>query len=261
MKKCLAVGIILLFIGVAVTPSINSNVVKTSDDSNLVEVTSQACGIQGFGNTTAKLTKQQYQNLEQYLVDFKTRLNQTWTREEAIPIFKDAVVELNKYGLLPQGISVETAQKLIIGGLYPTKILNLLKKILLFQNKKIDTPDDVLNLFCLVYTHAIHVYEINFITLIASAFGAMYDKYNLKVFYLLNELVFEYSQIKPLKFMNEIGSISPAYYYYTIGLKGVQNGSDAFFRAYGFSGIKIFLDYGTLEAVYFGYALEAKLVL
>ena len=114
LMKLLALSIIGLFIGVAVAPSINSSVVKTSEDNDLVEVTSQACGIQGFGNTTVKLTKQQYQDLEQYLVDFRARLNQTTTREEVIPIFKEAVVELNKYGLLPQGMSVRQAQRFII---------------------------------------------------------------------------------------------------------------------------------------------------
>jgi len=114
MKKLIAIGVIFLFIGIAVAPSINSTVIKTSDD--LVEVTSQACGIQGFGNTTVKLTKEQYQNLEQYLVDFRARLNQTTTREEAVPFFKEAVVELNKYGLLPKGMNVEQAQKLVLGG-------------------------------------------------------------------------------------------------------------------------------------------------
>jgi len=114
MKKPLVIGIIFLFIGVAVAPSINQSVVKASEDNDLVEVTSQACGIRGFGNTTVKLTKQQYQNLEQYLVDFRARLNLTSSREEAVPLFKDAVGELNKYGLLPRGMSVEHAQKLVL---------------------------------------------------------------------------------------------------------------------------------------------------
>ncbi|MCX6662508.1 MAG: hypothetical protein NTY91_08175 [Euryarchaeota archaeon] len=114
-KQIIATTIILLFIGVAVAPSINTSVVKASNDNDLVEVTTQACGIQGFGNTTVKLTKQQCQDLEQYLVDFRARLNQTSTREEAVPIFKEAVVELDKYGLLPKGMSVEQAQKLILG--------------------------------------------------------------------------------------------------------------------------------------------------
>lgn len=87
MKKPFAIGIIFLFIGVAVAPSINSTVVKTSDD--LVEVTSQACGIKGSGNATVKLTKEQCKNLEQYLVDFRARLNQTTTREETSHLNQD----------------------------------------------------------------------------------------------------------------------------------------------------------------------------
>ena len=142
-RKCLAVGIILLFIGVAVAPSINSSVVKTSDD--LVEVTSQACGIQGFGNTTVKLTKEQYQNLEQYLVDFRARLNQTTTREEAVPIFKDVIVELNKFGLLPKGMSVEQAQKLVIGPQLSLRKMNNLRELL-----KNNRNDNATNYFCTV---------------------------------------------------------------------------------------------------------------
>jgi hypothetical protein len=114
MKKILAVSIILLFLGVAVAPSINFQVVTASTDDDLVEVTTQACGIQGYGDTTVKLTREQYQDLEQYLVEFRARLNQTTTREEAVPIFKDAVVELEKYGLLPRGMSEKQTLKLIL---------------------------------------------------------------------------------------------------------------------------------------------------
>jgi hypothetical protein len=113
LKKGLAVSVILLFIGLAIAPSINFNTVKASDEDDFVEVTSQACGINGYGNTTVKLTREQYQNLEEYLVEFRARLNQTSTREEAVPIFKEAVVELDKYGLLPKGMSVEKVQKLV----------------------------------------------------------------------------------------------------------------------------------------------------
>ncbi|HWR27885.1 MAG TPA: hypothetical protein VN377_05565 [Candidatus Thermoplasmatota archaeon] len=114
VKKGLVVSVILLFIGVAVAPFINQSVVKASSDDDLVEITTQACGIQGYGNNTVKLTREQYQDLEAYLVEFRARLNQTSTREDAVPIFKEAVVELDKYGLLPRGMSVETAQRLIL---------------------------------------------------------------------------------------------------------------------------------------------------
>jgi len=113
MKKILTSGIILLFLSVAVAPSINQSAVTASND-DLVEVTTQACGIKGYRDTTVKLTREQYQNLESYLVEFRDRLNQTSTREEAIPIFKDAVVELDKYGLLPKVMSVEKVMRLVV---------------------------------------------------------------------------------------------------------------------------------------------------
>ncbi len=157
IKKWLAVGIILLFIGVAVAPSINFNVVKASTDKDLVEVTTQACGIQGYGDTTVKLTRQQYQDLEQYLVEFRARLNQTSTREEAVPIFKEAVVELDKYGLLPKGMSVERAQRLVIGDFLPTGFSNQISNG--FHRNQINSSINGVdsNYFCLMfgYTNSI----------------------------------------------------------------------------------------------------------
>jgi hypothetical protein len=146
MKKSLAVAVILLFIGIAVAPSINVTVVKASDD-DFVEVTSEACGIKGFGNTTVKLTKQQYRDLEQYLVEFRAKLNETTTREEAVPIFKEAVVELNKYGLLPKGMSVEQAQRLVIEPYDNNKIMKLQDRL---QINNLFTADNYSNYFCLI---------------------------------------------------------------------------------------------------------------
>jgi hypothetical protein len=142
MKEGLVVAVILLFVGVAIVPTINFNVVKASNDNDLVEVTAQVCGIKGFGNTIVKLTKQQYQNLEQYLVDFRARLNQTTTRDEAVPIFKEAIVELNRYGLLPKGMSVEQVQKLVTRQNQNKKIEKFQEKLLpshlLTQNNHIN---------------------------------------------------------------------------------------------------------------------------
>ncbi|MBN1280366.1 MAG: hypothetical protein JXA00_01820 [Candidatus Thermoplasmatota archaeon] len=120
MKKSMAVAVILLFLGVTVAPSINFNVVKADSDDDLIEVTSEACGIQGLLPKTVKLTRQEYQNLEQYLVELRARLNTTTSREEAVSIFNEAVMELETYGLLPQGLSVEQAQALVIARYHPT---------------------------------------------------------------------------------------------------------------------------------------------
>ena len=160
-KKCLIVSVILLFIGVAIAPSININVVKASNDNDLVEVTTQACGINGFGNTTVKLTRQQYQNLEQYLVDFRARLNQTSTREEAVPIFKEAVVELNKYGLLPRGMSVERAQKLVTCEFQNEKIIRKFQRLNCANDYLIKS-----NFLCLITGSANNAWFLGIIPLI-----------------------------------------------------------------------------------------------
>ncbi|MFA5102231.1 MAG: hypothetical protein WC525_03685, partial [Candidatus Thermoplasmatota archaeon] len=157
-RKWLAIGIILLFIGVAIAQSITFNVVKASYDTNFVEVTTQACGIQGYGDTTVKLTGEQYKDLEEYLVEFRAKLNQTSSREEAIPIFKEAVVELDGYGLLPRGMSVERAQKLVTR-LYQNQIIMRRLKTLLPHY--VFTQEDDGNIFCLIAGRTTHTYFEN----------------------------------------------------------------------------------------------------
>jgi hypothetical protein len=147
IRKGLAVGIVLLLVSVTIAPYINFNVVKASNDNDLVEVTTQACGIKGFGNTTVKLTREQYQNLEQYLVGFRARLNQTTTMDEAVSIFKEAVAELNKYGLLPKGLSVEQAQTLVLTGYINENLMNHLQEI--YQRHRWISSGES-NTFCLV---------------------------------------------------------------------------------------------------------------
>jgi hypothetical protein len=155
LKKGVAVAIILLFLGVAVVPSIS--IVKAATDNDLAEVTIEAYGIKGFGNHTVKLTKQQNQNLEQYLLDFRERLNTTTTREEAVPLFKEAVVELNKYGLLPKGMSVEHAQRLVTGYYQNSnmlrKIQNDVQSIAKIKQKQNLNPN-MKNAFCVLFAAA-----------------------------------------------------------------------------------------------------------
>jgi hypothetical protein len=147
MKKILVSGVIFLLFVVAVAPSINQSVVRASNDNDLVEVTTQACGINGFGNTTVKLTREQYQNLREYLVEFKARLNQTTTRAEAALLFKEAVVELDKYGLLPKGMNVDLAWKLVCGFDYELVHAGFLAKLI---HKNQASLNENMNAMCLV---------------------------------------------------------------------------------------------------------------
>ncbi len=171
--KGLVVSIIFLFISVSVTPSINTSVVRASDDNDLIEVTTQACGIQGYENTTVKLTREQYQNLEQYLVEFRARLNQTTTREEAIPIFKDAVVVLEKYGLLPKGMSVQQAQNLVTFSNRKVSHLRPIKPNIL---KQFNSPsnNNTIDVFCMIAGESTNTYFQTLLNTAAILFSGLF---------------------------------------------------------------------------------------
>jgi len=273
VKQGLVVSVILLFIGVSVAPSINFTVVKASNDNDLVEVTTQACGIKGFGNTTVKLTRQQYQNLEQYLVEFRARLNQTSTREEAVPIFKEAVVELDRYGLLPSGMSVENANRFLAMrnqeyGNFET--LNIFSKFS-------QASSGVNNIFCFVVLHIttgwisewgllessvmslILLYAIlyvwasynpgNFpgVTFLMSLLMRMISSPLAKLFVNLSMI---YNAFSPLKFwMILIGYINE---FWSIGLKGYRHSNSGADSVIGFKGFRIILP---TETYYIGHAL------
>jgi len=138
MKKLISVAVILLFIGLAFAPSINANISK----EELVEFTTEVCGLNG-GKQTVKLTQQQADEVEVLFNLIREQLNATESREEAEEIFKDAVVELDKYGLLG-GLSVKQAQRLVLGlDVFEknSRLLDYLKNVPLIKN---------MNIFCLI---------------------------------------------------------------------------------------------------------------
>jgi len=113
-RKWLAVGIILLFVGVTIAPTINFNTVKASTDDDLVKVTTESFGSSRRGAKTVTFTKQQFIEVEKSINDIINKLRKITSRAETIEIFKEAVVVLNEYGLLPRGMSIEQAQELVL---------------------------------------------------------------------------------------------------------------------------------------------------
>jgi len=249
-RKCLAIGIIFLFIGVAITPSINFNIVKASHDKDLVEVTTQACGINGFEDTSVKLTREQYQNLERYLVEFKTRLNLTTTKEEAVPIFMEAVVELNKYGLLPERMSVERAHRLVTGWYQKSieKVLN---------NRYHEIVPNLLNTFCLLYLDVTGPSspDIPFVIVYCPLVILLLPL--VWIFELFSGIVgyiYDVTQSTPLKLLNII-SINAISDFYSFGLKFLvmKTHSDTSLSLVGYTGLMLRLS--TDKAYFFGFAL------
>jgi hypothetical protein len=64
MKKTLAFGIVLLFIGVAFAPSLHADVETPSEQEEYSEVTIELYGIKNFKNTTFSLNKEEYEKLK-----------------------------------------------------------------------------------------------------------------------------------------------------------------------------------------------------
>jgi hypothetical protein len=124
MKKLLVVGVIGLFLGLAIAPSINANVSK---ESELVAITTEICGLDG-GKQTVQLSKEEVEEVDKLFENIRQQLNESTSREGAEKIFNEAIVELDKYGLLG-GLSIKQAQRLVTGRFKKYKVLNHYKKI------------------------------------------------------------------------------------------------------------------------------------
>ncbi|HIG98949.1 MAG TPA: hypothetical protein HA258_00045 [Thermoplasmata archaeon] len=245
MKKIIVVGIILLFVGVAVAPSITLNIARASNDCNLIEVSTLACGIPGYGDTAVMLTPEHYRDLEQYLVEFTARLNQTSTRAETVLLFREAVVKLNRYGVLPCGMSVAQAQRLVTLGDYIRQVPNWIKTSL----------SDSLNVFCFFAAITDNVIDYN-LWVVTGAFLSQFIAYDSPLI-LLVYLFFLVGFIKPLRLFNTLVAVQgDVPFYFTLGLKGVSAGLDDISSVIGFTGLKIM--FNTHNAFYLGFALSVN---
>jgi len=145
ISKSVTFGVILLTIGASIIPCITRCIVTASDPNNRIQVTAQVYEDHGFKDITVQLTKDQYRDLEQYLIHFRSQLNQTTTREAAVPLFKEAVRQLNKYTLLPRETSIERINNLMVANtkdVQHTTMLRSTSRISDFLNQT--------NAFCLI---------------------------------------------------------------------------------------------------------------
>jgi hypothetical protein len=294
--KGLVIAVIFLFIGVALVPSINFTVVKASDDNDLVEVTTEACGIKGYRGTTMKMTRQQYNNLEQLLGDFRARLNKTTDSEKISLLFKEVIIELNRCGLLPKRMSVEQVQTLIMGKNLNPRYSSLLDRIQESYRKNAGAYE---NSFCLMagkttttVSRGLIMSFASFLTLYLLILHTLplpvFDLITCLMLYFLGAGVF-FSDLSPLMFKSTVGigcfspmgpgGVAMPFWYpaegwlYTNGLNGMKNwsgrmwGNISLYRmnygmfefypgALGFSGIKIGLP--SSNSFYLGHAITVK---
>ena len=131
--------VILIFLGLAVSPSINANVSKQDD---LVELDVDFCGLGRKHNV--KLTQEEYNEVELLFENIEKRLSLVDSDDEAVKIFNDAIVKLDDYGLLG-GLSVRQVQRLIT---YRYKFLK--NNQLNPENVFLENSDNDVNYLCLI---------------------------------------------------------------------------------------------------------------
>ena len=247
-KKNIAIIVMLLLIGVAATPGISLSVVK-AHNSDLVEVTSQAFGIQGIGITTLRLTTQQHQDLVRYLVYFQSRLNQTTTREEAVSLYKEVIATLNAYGLLPKGMTLRQAQRMVSLGYhvpYPPK-------------HAVPFTQDSINCCCLFSGIFQGAYDDNIFSRIATWIYNHMNPYVPPIWpWIVYGILLTIGWVKALRFMNMIDVYGDVDSFFSIGLYGIKSGHYDITRVIGFTGMKIILDLNGPAgyALYLGFALD-----
>jgi hypothetical protein len=139
IKNGLVVGIILLFVGVAVQPSL------ATVQPEYFDVTTEFIGL-GKEYTT-KLTKEQIDELDVLFDSIGERLNKSVSREETIEIFKDAVIKLDSFGLLGD-IGIQETENLVTGFYQNPKFMKTLERI--YNREKGALSDDE-NIFCFLF--------------------------------------------------------------------------------------------------------------
>ena len=163
VKKSLVVGIIFLFIGIGIAPSVTSIDIsknKTVKD-NLVEIDVQLFKPNGIEDHKMYITQEQNEQLDILIENFKQDIEKSESYEESVGIYKNMVVSLNKLGVLPKGMTVDEAQRLVTGRFYRfSKFFSLLQQFIKSAKKSnIKLPEqnrgDIYeNLNCLLTSHA-----------------------------------------------------------------------------------------------------------
>jgi len=276
-KKYIVVAVILSFIGLAFAPSINANISK----EELVEFTTEICGLNG-GKQTVKLTQQQADEVKELFDSINMRLNTTDSREQVEEIFKDTVVELDKYGLLGE-LSVKQAQKSISGLLKFSNCIGKLESLPTKVSLNNETGFD--NRICLLFADIdgmIGDYTLPWFIVASSFFiGSLFAELVLSTHYgpfivhiitkwaefmwRLFKITWIRAEYKLMRFLCLVQTICSEISMFSIGLDGIKGGNRILKHRervgiVGFTGIKILNEKSDIysNAYYLGCALEVN---
>ncbi len=187
--------------------------------------------------------------LEQFLDDFEARLNQTTTRVEVIALYKEAIVELNNYGLLPNGLNIPLAERLVIGNDFYNKLTGFFNRVSLLD------INDIENTKCFVYAEGFGIdcplwFSILSTIGIAIALKLFYPEKDLIIGLLLVIYMciaapfFMFSKVNPIHILSDVLLIhgdnnkltTVSFFPFKINNKDAVNRDYEFF---GYTGLKL----------------------
>ncbi len=254
IKKELTIAIILLFIGLAIAPSINANLSK---ESELFEITTEICGLND-GKHTIQLTKEKTEEVEQLIDDIERRLNEADTKEKAVEVFKEAMMELDEYDLL-NGLSIKQIEGIVDRYNSNSKLVGFFNRFFMNEIRK---ENDVDNILCLVSTRVKDAYSV----WVGIAYGlAVMAMSGISIPVWIISALFGYTMLKPFCLFltifarpNTLIFIFPEVLSYnSIGLNGIKRGGE-WGTMFGFTGLKITIlkeGFSSYDQWYFGFAL------
>ena len=143
LNKTMVVVIIILFVGIGIQPAI-ATVEPENIDVEFYDVTTEFIGLGKKHNT--KLTKEEIQELDALFDHINERLNKSTSIGESVEIFKEAINELDSFGLFGD-IGVKEIEKFVTSYYQNPKFMKILEEV---YNKEKKTLSIEQNLFCLI---------------------------------------------------------------------------------------------------------------
>lgn len=155
VKKTMVIGILFLLFGL--TSSIPSMGTSSQIENTDIQVTTQVCGFIGEPIHTVTMTDSQVGDVTAVFENLKQRVSAAETMEETQEILNDAVIDLHRLNLLPEGMSVEQAQYLVNKASNQWKKTTPVQKLSNMMNDR--TGDgSIQNSFCSIVGNASNVH-------------------------------------------------------------------------------------------------------
>jgi len=268
IKNAMVVGVTILFIGVGIQPAI-ATVQPEDIDTEYFEVTSEFIGL-GKEHTT-KLTKEDIEKLNDFIESILDRLNNSLSVEGNLGIFKDAILELDRFGLLGD-VGIKGTEKLVTNYYQNPPLIKIFKN--LYNKGQVPLQGNE-NRNCLIFgvsigtfifsTWSLKLLEIlefileNFDLWIPLGIGLL----SICMFFFVNFLPFCLGRF--IWYRDSWGEV------FSFGLNGFEHWRGKLegqleymglsdIGAVGFTGLKIYIPEPWCFSVYFGYARHVHIV-